>query len=556
MHPATKLFEYAMSKVTDAEVDNFLAYRRQLMTYGPGNICVSRSPKWNTPFIGCSYEHLRLLPDFTESPWPALLNSNPRDLIEPDPTAPSKYRPFGYACWDAAIAIPDTEYSYPMLAADMRSVPALRKCNTFWPQYQTMLNRVGRLSPGGPVLRYSSPMTFDLTQTGDIGWRMLEAAHVLAHKRVDSKSDKINLSLYNSNMYNKMATILAEMVVGYLFDIPVDVSGQQLGLFGYPDMEYYGISVRMTPDVFNPRLRMAIGVREAPRPDKSLIHILASVHIEPTPYNYAGKDIRTPNYHWHDRFACKPSIVTILGWESVDVITHAQRINSNRYGPNYVMPAYDLMPPNTLWLYLKLCERRWGKPPIGDYYGLPNDRGRGEITSRLAYVNDWIQLDNPEYKRLYDRTLPFPCPYCYTVNYNDKNAKRRPYGKVPIHPKKAGEWDEYLKSRNQILKLTTKPIIEYEATLYGGMPKVRKMRALRKLRYKLLDDCLRYDKLIERSTTNRYSMSANVIDIVEGRKWVDRRPIVTDKDGRKMVAAHPGRKDSMYLGEDGKPIIE
>lgn len=572
IYPASKLFESAMSHVTDAQLDQFLSDRRRLMVDGPGGICVPKSSKCHTPFMGGEYIHRTHIPNMNKSPWPELCEGDPRAMIEPDPTAPSRWRPDGYACWDAAMAIPDSIHATTVLSSSTRSIPALRKCNTFWPQYQAMLNRVGRLSPGGPVLRYTGPWTFDLTQMGDVGWRLLEAAHVLAHLRVDAKVGKIKSEWHNASYYNQLSSILSELVVGYALDIPVDVSVHNPGMYGYPDMEYYGISVKTTTDEFEPKLRMTVSKGDAPYPDKSLIHILTTVHIEPTPFNYEGKEIRTEDYHWHDAFACKPSIVSIVGWESIDVITHQQRIDTAAHGPNYIMPAYDLMSPDTLWLYLKLCEKRWGKPVTGDYYGLPARDGKRPITSRLAYVGEWIKQDNAEYVRLLRRTPPFPCKCCYTTNYNDANAKRRPSGRMPNERKLKGNkhWQEYIKARNKILKLTLKPVVDYEAVLYDGKSRARRLRAIRNRNYNLVGQCYAYDKIIKRSQQSAYGLSSRQQAIVEGRQWVDGRAIVKAADGRHMIASHKikvidkvtnkpklkDKGDALYLGKDGKPVIE
>lgn len=555
-YPSSTRFADMMSSITDDTLTQFLDYRRWLMIESPSSICMPQKVVWRTPFVDSPYIHAQLMPNFLDAPWPDLFKADPRNIVDPDPTAPSRYRPTGLACWDTAIALPDSVHGANLLPATMRVVPALRKCNTFWQEYQHMLHRVGRLIPKGPILRYASPWTIDLTQMGDVGWRILEAAHVLTHMQLESKVSARNLSKFNFDYHNTLSSMLTKLVVGYLFDIPVDVSKRNLGLYGYPDMEYYGISVRMTTDMFEPKLRTTIAVREAPRPDKAIIYILASVHIEPTPYNYEGKEVRTEDYEWHDRFACKPTVVTILGWESVDVLTHQQRIDTSSYGPNYVMPAYDLMPPYTLWFYLKLCEKRWGRPPTGEYYGLATPEDKGPVTSKLAYVGDWIEMNNPEYWALFKHTPSFPCQYCYTTNFSDKNAKRRPFGRVPpdYKIKRGSPWFEYLKARNKILKLTAKPVIDYETMLYDGRGKALALRRLRKQNYALIDQCNKYDRLVERAAQSRFNMSARQLKILDGVMWMDGRLIVTDSNGQRMIVAAKG-KEARYIGPDGKPLI-
>ena len=387
--------------------------RRWRMVCGPGNIVTPRSPISYQPYMDGDYYHAKTVGSLGRSPWRDLCNLDPNEILSGDPFMASRLREGKLGIWDAAIAIPTSDIR-PKNVLEYKNVTPLRNCNTTWlKQIFPAMHRVGPLGFEGEQLRPHGPYMLDLT-ANQYGWRILEAAHALAHLRGDAKPKRrtIGHALSQGETAGNFIGFIGEIVYSILYDVPLDTSDRRNGDPGEPD-SCYGVEIKTSATFIDPVLKIPIKNREALQPDRTNAVVQMTVHVDPHPSAYeAYVDKPGPHDHW----CCMPTIVGVAGWECVDVITHQPIAQDHRDGkPNpkapklYTMRAADLMEPGMFWGYLKGGRDYYGEPPVG---------------GRWQYFHDWIESD--AYQELLACTPPLICAEC--LNFvRTEAAPRRPF---------------------------------------------------------------------------------------------------------------------------------
>ena len=472
-------FEQELAGWDHAKMQDFLRRRWEILTEGAGNLCIEPAHIVDSarfPFESRHYEHKGLLGSVTVDPWPDILAMDPSLLLHPDPFAKSKYRDTGYACWDAAVGIPADRSRG---VQPMAKIAATRSINNYWSSdVMPAICKVGPLGPNKSLLRPVGKYIIDFKQIEN-GWLMLEAAHTIAHLRGDSKTDYRSHALGLSKLAGHRQAAVAEMAVALLYDLPLDIGLREDGTPAMADFRHFGLEVKSSSRFDAPYLRLPWNGREALRFDNTLAVVSVAVMAEPHPHGFTDGTLIDAD---HDKWCCMPTIAVIVGWETVDVITHQPLVSSdptNKKAPIcYGIHPADLMPPDDLWAYLKLGVEARGLPPVDG------------MTKRVA---DW--MNSPDFMHLLAQTPPLPCQDCFMWNSQSEGGPKRPRG---LPPKKLikgqhDDWIQWKKDVKSVHGIIDKAVKRFERKLYGSSA-AADLRRARKSNHKLKMEQIKNDK--------------------------------------------------------------
>ena len=479
-------FKQNIAAWDDESIRKFLEYRHWLLTRGPANICTPATDKRvipYAPFMSGEYPHKHLLGSLTSSKWRAIFKSPPQRLVSPNPFTLSDIRPGGMKVWDSAVGIPAADHRTSVLL-NMARTPTLKDCNTHWKcNVLPALQSVGPLGPNNSIVRPKAPYLIDYTKIPG-GWMYIEAAHVLAHIRGDTKRISKNPSAIPSSTAGHFQAALANITVALLYDLPLYIGAYDEGMYAMPDFEDYGIEVKSSSRFGLPFLRAPWLNKEALRFDATLAVVSVGVFVEPHPYSYnTGTMIPGKNDHW----CCTPTMAMVTGWETVDVITHQPIVSANpenAYSPVcYGMHPADMMPPDLLWAYLKLGNQHLGRPATVD--------------ENHVYVNDWV--NSKEFANLLSRTPPLPCKSCLSWNPRTVGVPRRPEGfpPKPSQLKKFPEWQAYYEEVKKVLGIIEPAVKRYETRFYKTRSARNNFRRLRTRNWKAKMQIIDEERLFE-----------------------------------------------------------
>lgn len=386
-------------------------------------------------------------------------------LVHVNPFAPGKAG--GLAVWETAAA-PSPWEEFRQMAAG--KVPGFRKTNTSWLN-ETMqaFYRIGTTIDGETVRRPKTPAVVDL-MSEPWGWKLLEAAHALAHRtEVQRIFRPQGMGLYGSLTVNWVAKLCAAVKYG----LPVDVSGNlppsniDEALRSNDGFYRYGISLCDSNSFHAPFIRVPCIGKRAPMPDRDVAFLAVGVYIEPHPKGFSegtGKWLEV------NRWSCSPTMVSIAGWELVDVVMRQQpSVGYPGAKPEFVVAAPAMMPYESLLEYVEAAKE-----------------SRGEAVAdgdRHWHVLDW--LDSKNCRDLVSTSPTLPCADCLRLNMRAEGVPGRPMSKPPkekIDPKakfltkEQKEWLEWDRRLDQVFDMIEKAIVYYESRLYGHTEALRKRR--------------------------------------------------------------------------------
>ena len=470
-------FEQEISRWPDDKLNEFLDYRQWVLTEGPGNICIPASDPHvaeRAPFMARSYPYRQKIGSLASEPWLTICDTPAKELVDPNPFALSRFRNSGLQCWDAAIGIQASDCRKSTVVS-MAETPLLKGINDYWTGPATAaLEYVGPLGDDGAVLRPEGPWIIDFTKIPN-GWDLLEAAHVLAHMRGDTKRSSKNSAVQESSTAGHDQAAVALIAVSLLLDLPLYIGTNDEGVPAEPDFKQYGIEVKSTGRFGMPYLRAPWANREALRMDETIAMISVAVFTQPHPNGFtSGTLIHTA----HDKWCCMPTIAMISGWETVDVITHQPLVSSNPMNSKspvcYGMHPSDMMPPHLLWPYLALGCRSEDLRKRGTSRGLPKE----DATHK--YIDNW--LNSEEYAEQWLRTPPLPCRKCMAWNYKSDGKPDKPFG-APPKPNQLSrhkDWSLYYKEVAAVESIIERSVMDFEAKLYGDRATRNRIRRSRK----------------------------------------------------------------------------
>lgn len=390
--------------------------------------------------------------------------------VDPNPFAPSASGVAGgLRLWDSVAApTPWTEFR----TMSPQRVPSFRKTNRTWlEQTVPAFYRVG-MPQGGLVLRRpQSPAIVDL-MTERWGWRLLEAAHALAHRaEVQQKFKPQGYGLYGNLTINWVARLAAAIK----YNLPVDVSGEPAPATAAEAAESndglyrYGISLCDSNSFHTPFIRVPCIGRNAPVPDRDVCFLAVGVYIEPHPRGFTEG---TGKWMEVNRWSCSPTMVSFAGWELADVVMRQQPnvLVSGWSVPEFVVAAPSLMPYDTLPDYIEAAKA-----------------ARGEaVADNVRYWNalDWLGSQNM--RDLVASSPPLPCRDCLRLNMRAEGApgkpqcsppKERPDKKSTHLTREEREWLDWDARIDQVFDMVEKAVVYYEARLWGATEAKRRRRA-------------------------------------------------------------------------------
>ena len=470
-------FEQEIAAWTDGKLNEFLDYRQWVLTEGPGNICIPASDPHvaeRAPFMARTYPYRQKIGSLSNEPWLTICDTPAKELIDPNPFALSRFRNSGLQCWDAAIGVQASDCRTSKVIS-MAETPLLKGINNYWKgAAAAALEYVGPLGDGGAILRPEGPWLIDFTKIPD-GWRLLEAAHVLAHMRGDTKRNSRSSSVQESSTAGWLQAAVSLIAVSLLFDLPLYIGLNDEGVPAEPDFKQYGVEVKSTGRFGLPYLRAPWANREALRMDETIAVVSVAVFTQPHPNGFtSGTLVHTA----HDKWCCIPTIAMISGWETVDVITHQPLVssdpNNDRRPVCYGMHPSDMMPPHLLWPYLALGCRAEDLANRGHARGLPVE------DDTHMYVYNW--LNSEDYAKRWLETPTLPCKKCMTWNYRADGRPIKPFGPPP-KPNKLSrnrEWSLYYKEVSAVESIIERSVKDFEGKLYGDIATRNRLRKARK----------------------------------------------------------------------------
>ena len=417
------------------------------------------------PFTHPDYPHQEW---FTEAKAAAATASEPRADADPF----TKGAAGGTRLWELASA-PKPWTEFRTLSA--QKTPAFRKTNGTWVNETVpAFYRVGTVVNGAVVRRPSSPAVVDL-MSEPWGWRLLEAAHALAHRtELQRKFKPQGYGLYGSLTINWVARLTA----GIKYGLPIDVSGEPApptageAARSHDGFYRYGISLCDSNCFHAPFLRVPCLGRNAPVPDRDLCFVACGVYVEPHPRGFTDG---TGKWMEVNRWSCSPTMVSFAGWELADVV-FAQQPNvlvSGWSQPEFVIAAPALMPYDTLGEYVRAAIKA---------------RGRA-VPDGVRYwdVAEWLRSDHCT--RLIAESPTLPCRDCLRLNMRAEGApgkpqcsppKEKPNRKNQFLTREEKEWLEWDSRIDTVFATIEKAVIYYEARLWGATDAKRRRAARRK----------------------------------------------------------------------------
>ena len=376
----------------------------------------------------------------------------------------------GLRLWDTVGApVPWTEFR----TMPPQRVPAFRKTNATWlNETVPAFYRVGMPVDGVVVRRPASPAIVDLVSER-WGWRLLEAAHALAHRaEVQAKFRPQAMGLYGSLTINWVARLAAAI----RYDLPVDVSGEPPPLRPSEAAQSndgfvrYGISICDSNSFHAPFVRVPCLGLNAPVPDRDLCFLAVGVYIEPHPKGFTDG---TGKWMEVNRWSCSPTMVSIAGWELADVVLRQQPSAMDVWSrPEFVVAAPALMPWDRLWAYIHAAKEARGEAKADNV--------------RYWNVLDWLSSQNM--RDLVASSPPVPCRECLRLNMRAEGAPGRPQSRPPKEKpdrksryltREEREWLEWDERIDQVFEMVEKAAVYYEARLWGATEAKRRRRARR-----------------------------------------------------------------------------
>ncbi len=380
--------------------------------------------------------------------------------------------------WDAAVTLPPCT-GRPSEIVEVRSVPIWRNTNPVWGSVlQPALSRVGKL--GDTILRPAAPYIVDLLDDRNAR-RLLDGAHALAH-RFSTEAHR------RGTGYPSWQLWLARLVVARLYGIPIDVTSDRVTL------PHFGVAVYASQHFRSPVLVVPTTGNLALYPDETVAVVSAAVFIEPHPKGFADMSNRWKEIN---QWACHPTMVMVVGWELVDVVTHAPlcAYNEKSKYPSFGLQPADLQPPDDLNAVLcaGIAERG---PPVVDCV-------------KTWYVDDWLQ--SKDYDNALACTPPLPCRDCMRMNMRAEGAPGRPEHKMPkrrsakerkllaqgvLKPTAAErEWFAWDEEIERARKIVEKAVVYVEGRTAGHLNTKRTRRERAAAWNKRLTDLRRLDRL-------------------------------------------------------------
>lgn len=413
----------------------------------------SRDPGY--PFDDPGYAYADALSEAvgygTQKAWAA---STTEELVAADPfeTNPDTGLP---RVWDAVLGAPAAAIRKGQYA-HAGAVPAFRAINDDWQGTAVDLSRIGRVSPDGEYRRPSGDWILDVV-TDPKGWWLLELAHMLAHRAEDaSELARRPLPYMYGQTASLFQTMLFRVFLSRKFGLPLDTYPGGPDPADHDPFERYGILCSVSSKTRNPAMLVPSDGPGCPKPG-SLCVVEGAVRIEPTPYAMAAG---TDRWIALNRWSCSPTTVAFVGWELVDVVTHAPLLPHGSHAPDYVMQPMALQCASSFRHFLDGAAEHFG--------GIRPDNDRTWL------VDDYLASDR--FMEDLKSSPPLPCKRCLKLNMQSDGSPERPQSERPLKAVKKDapatveqrEWAEWDAGMNRVYGIVEKAVTYMEVRELGA----------------------------------------------------------------------------------------
>ena len=434
-------------------------------------------------------------------------NVDAKDIVTDSPAKESKYVEGWPSVWDACIGIPAVKMRGNHVYLP-KNLPVVRTINDTW-QNKTMvdLSRIGRVTPESEYRRPSGPWLLDYV-SDDNGWKLLELAHMLAHRAEDlealSKRTRPYTYGQNSSLFH---LFVFKVFMCRLFGRPIDVDMSSDDDNTQDMFDKLGIVASVSSKLRDPMLKIPVVGKGCLVPGKDICVVAGSVHIEPTPHAAA-----TGTNRWLEmnRWSCEPTITAFAGWELVDVVTHAPLMNQSPGGKQYyALQPCALQSSDTFEHYLASAEESRGKcTPDNKRYWLVDDY----LSSKEFSV---VLLESP--------TLP--CKRCFQLNMVSDGSPMKPKSEKPDKKAKKGEsmteaqieWAEWDAQMNKIFGICEKAARFMDLREQGALNATKNRRSRKRAYNKKVNNLKRAHYLagrVEKLKKDGYMQKAESLEEV------------------------------------------
>lgn len=320
--------------------------------------------------------------------------------VADNPYEKSDIRDSGLKIWDSVYCpFPNSVSVDPMAQKD---IATLRSINSEWESTKASLGMLGR-PDGVHYLRPKGAYIMDL-MNDDI--RMIQGAHILTHREECHVDDDYTFGSMSNLFFRNLVKIFAARK--YKLVINTHPKNGDEDSFGR-----YGIEIFGSTSIRSPTLQAAISGNNCRlRHDKSVVALLGAVMVESHPQ----QSLKDMLWKESDKWSGLPSIVALAGWECVDYITHANRIELSD-GQYYAIPCSDLQEMKDFDSLLKVA----------------NDSiGEIEHSGSLMTVDEWFNSE--DFKLGLGVTPQLPCPECIRLNPRAEGFVPKPRHAKPKIP--------------------------------------------------------------------------------------------------------------------------
>ena len=423
------------------------------------------------PFDSSEYIYADVLDEYLDSSMRRMLmNSNPADIVTDNPFEQSKHAAWP-SVWDAAVGLPASKMRGDKVYT-IKTLPIPRHINDTW-QNKTMidLSHIGRVTPESEYRRPSGNWILDLVSDTN-GWKLMELAHMLAHKAEDEDALSRRPRPYsygqNCSLFHSM---LFKVFMCRKFNKPIDVEMSSDDPDTQDMFDRFKIISTVGTELRNPVLRISADGRDCIKPGSAICVVCGSVHIEPTPHAAATG---TDRWLEMNRWSCEPTITAFAGWELVDVVMHAPLTYRGRAGGScdYTLTPPALQEASTFENYLACAADN-----VGDCVA---------DNKRYWLVDEYIQTKRFEEDLL--KSPPLPCKRCFKLNMQSDGSPMRPKSERPERKSKGQpteaqrEWDEWDARMEKIFGIVETATRFMELRENGAL-KARTARKTRKRAY-------------------------------------------------------------------------
>jgi hypothetical protein len=406
--------------------------------------------------------------------WSFIDTASVNDLVPINPYSKSKFRSDNsnaLAIWDSAIGVPANKVRGDTIISQ-KALVATKTTNREW-ETNTIpaLSRVGYLAGDNKFLRPKGNYITDLMYS-PIGWKILEGAHILAHRLQEQEytASKSSKYVYGSNA-STMIDFIVKICAAIEYNLPIDVvmseTPNEESMDGF---NRYGIALNTSAQFRSPILSLPATGNGVIEPDTTIAVLCGSVHIEPHPHSL---DLNQESWKEINRWSCEPSMCVLAGWEFIDVVMHQPLVSTWWTDTvQYSMQPMSLKEMKDFNALLELAK---------------TERGEA-IADNIRYWNplDWFESNNFQQALMLTPTLP--CKDCMRLNMKAEGAPERPRCKMPDkdsspNSQEVKEWEEWDNKIQKVLGITETAVLFYEARKVG-MTKAKKQRKERNKNHK------------------------------------------------------------------------